>query len=195
MSKWMNKFLEKARTDNTDKSTPERGLSVMSVPIQRSFSENSGNSKNNLLIRTDNTDRLERDPNMSGLSGPSDRYFSEKYKKLKNNVPILPDKTDKLERKVNLSGLSDHFLDKNLLKEDFEERLAIAGYDGHTSPEQAKKIAYQDAFIAALTSLPAEDDKASLQDWLHHRIQAAHSYLTTQDFALFAHKETTDHGL
>lgn len=46
--------------------------------------------------------------------------------------------------------------DEESLLYDFEERLAIAEYDGHQTPLQAERIAYQDAFIAVLNALPCE---------------------------------------
>lgn len=65
------------------------------------------------------------------------------------------------------------------LQEDIEEPLAIAEYDGHQPPEQAGRIAYQDAFIAALVTLPFEPPKSesSPQVWVHQRIQRAQKCL------------------
>jgi hypothetical protein len=40
------------------------------------------------------------------------------------------------------------------MMEDFEERLAIAEYDGHQNDLQAQCIAYRDAFMAVLRVLP-----------------------------------------
>jgi len=63
------------------------------------------------------------------------------------------------------------------LLDSFEERLAIAEYDGHQSPQQAQRIAYLDAFIAVLVTLPYEDMEG---DWLSSRITAAEHWLLDQ---------------
>lgn len=47
---------------------------------------------------------------------------------------------------ANLSTLSS-------LSEEYEERLAIAEYDGHQTHMQAQRVAYLDAFIAVLHRL------------------------------------------
>jgi hypothetical protein len=68
--------------------------------------------------------------------------------------------------------------DSSLL-EDYEERLAIAEYDGHQGPVQAQRIAYQDVFIAVLLSLPdeASSTETSLKEWLRNRIEGAQSWI------------------
>lgn len=60
-----------------------------------------------------------------------------------------------------------------------EERLAVAECDGHESPEQAKRIAYQDAFIAVLIPPPLKNPKnePSTQVWLNQKIQKVRAYL------------------
>jgi hypothetical protein len=66
--------------------------------------------------------------------------------------------------------------------EDYEERLAIAEHDGHQPPHQAERIAYQDAFISVLVTLPQEAyDSSSGEDWLEARIAAAKDWLQTQN--------------
>jgi len=40
------------------------------------------------------------------------------------------------------------------LSDDYEERIAIAEYDGHQTSIQAQRIAYQDAFITTLNAYP-----------------------------------------
>ena len=60
---------------------------------------------------------------------------------------------------------------------DFEERLAIAEYDGHQTTTQAERIAYLDAFLAVLATLPYEDTEG---DWLGQRIKAAQEWLLDQ---------------
>jgi hypothetical protein len=67
-------------------------------------------------------------------------------------------------------------VETNIL-DDFEERLAIAEYDGHQSPFQAQRIAYQDAFVAVLATLPHED---ATGDWLGQRMGAAKEWLLDQ---------------
>ena len=70
---------------------------------------------------------------------------------------------------------------KSSLLDDFEERLAIAEYDGHQGTLQAQRIAYQDAFIDVLNTLPYEEEKGYYdEDWLIRRIKAAQSWLVTQ---------------
>lgn len=64
------------------------------------------------------------------------------------------------------------------LSEDYEERLAIAEYDGHQTSAQAERIAYLDAFVSVLVTLPYDDSKG---DWLSHRITTAKKWLLDQD--------------
>jgi hypothetical protein len=65
--------------------------------------------------------------------------------------------------------------------DSFEERLAIAEYDGQQNPLQAQRIAYQDAFIAVLNTLSCEETEGYYdEDWLTRRIKAAQSWLVTQ---------------
>lgn len=68
--------------------------------------------------------------------------------------------------------------------EDYEERLAIAEYDGHQTPLQAERIAYQDAFISVLNTLPQEDPYLPHEDnWLDNRIRSAKEWLHSQNFS------------
>lgn len=62
--------------------------------------------------------------------------------------------------------------------EEFEERLAIAEYDGHQTATQAERIAYLDAFVSVLVTLPHEDGEG---DWLSQRITAAKEWLLDQN--------------
>ena len=64
------------------------------------------------------------------------------------------------------------------LQDEYEERLAIAEYDGHQNPTQAQRIAYQDAFIAVLNTLPYEETHEG--DWVDQRIKAAKDWLVSQ---------------
>lgn len=65
------------------------------------------------------------------------------------------------------------------LRDDYEERIAIAEVDGNQNPLQAHRIAYQDAFISILSTL-AEDDPH--QDWLAQKIQTTLATLEAQNF-------------
>ena len=68
------------------------------------------------------------------------------------------------------------------LMDEYEERLAIAEIDGHQTPLQAERIAYQDAFISVLVTLPQEAYESSHgEDWLDARITAAKEWLQAQN--------------
>lgn len=62
----------------------------------------------------------------------------------------------------------------------FEERIAIAQYDGQQTPLQAERIAYLDAFVSVLANLPQEDP-AYKENWLEDRIRAAKEWLQDQN--------------
>jgi hypothetical protein len=64
------------------------------------------------------------------------------------------------------------------LSYEFEERLAIAEYDGQQTPQQAQRIAYLDAFMAVLSAIPHEENDK--KEWFDERIQAAKGWLTSQ---------------
>jgi hypothetical protein len=102
-------------TDTTDKPHDEGHLSVLSVPSQGLLDRNLENMPGS---GPDISDRLDPSLNLSGLSGPSQGHL--------NKTSVFP-----------YEGF--------FLLDDFEERLAIAEYDGHQSPVQAQRIAYQDA--------------------------------------------------
>ena len=91
------------------------------------------------------------------------------------SVP-LPDQTVPL-RGTN-SG-ADDVTQYNALSYEFEERAAIAEYDGQQTPLQAHRIAYLDAFIALLSALAKDDPH---QDWLTQKIQIALANLEAQRF-------------
>lgn len=80
-----------------------------------------------------------------------------------------------------------HFLTPNFafssdLKDAYEERLAIAQYDGGQNALQAQRIAYQDAFIAALNALPNDDlENETITDWLDQRIKATRQLITARE--------------
>lgn len=67
------------------------------------------------------------------------------------------------------------------LQEAYEERLAIAEVKGQLPPDQAKRIATQDAFIMVLTSLPWEEDQGK-KDWLNLRIKKSQDWLSSQNW-------------
>ena len=67
------------------------------------------------------------------------------------------------------------------LSYEFEERLAIAEYDGQQTPLQAQRIAYLDAFISLLLDL-AKDDLE--KGWLAQKIQIALATLEAQNFQM-----------
>ncbi len=94
------------------------------------------------------------------------------------------DKTDKFEMDANVSGLSippGGLFDKESLLYDFEERIAIAEYDGHQGPIQAQRIAYLGAFMAVLNTLPYRDIKEDHEgDWLNQRIKTTREWLADQ---------------
>jgi hypothetical protein len=61
--------------------------------------------------------------------------------------------------------------------EEYEERLAIAEYDGLQSPTQAERIAYVDAFVSVLVTLPYDEGDG---DWLDYKVTAAKRWLLDQ---------------
>jgi len=80
----------------------------------------------------------------------------------------------------HLSSLSALHLSS--VMEDYEERLAIAEYDGQQPPLQAERIAYLDALISVLTTLPeAAYENSPGEDWLDARITAAKEWLQAQN--------------
>ena len=109
---------------------------------------------------------------------------------MEKEPPNRPDKPDRFDPKVNMSvlsapsdGLIDHasftFYDTELLDE-YEERLAIAEYDGLQPPSQAERIAYLDAFVTVLVTLPHDDGEG---DWLSRKIVEAKKWLLDQGMA------------
>lgn len=85
---------------------------------------------------------------------------------------------------VPLSGTrseTDHTPRYDAFSYEFEERVAIAEYDGHQNPLQAEHIAYLGAFINLLSTL-AENDPH--QDWLAQKIQIALAALEAQHFPI-----------
>lgn len=68
-------------------------------------------------------------------------------------------------------------LKRETIFDDFEERLAIAEYDGHQTSTQAERIAYLDAFVSVLVTLPYDEADG---DWLCHRVKATTEWLVDQ---------------
>lgn len=103
---------------------------------------------------------------------------------LKKEFQNGTDRTDKPNGGGHLSVLSvspKGAFGKPSFLDDFEERLAIAEYDGHRSSTQAQHIAYQDAFIAVLNTLPYESmERGCEESWLDQRIKAAKERLSTE---------------
>lgn len=99
--------------------------------------------------------------------------------KTETNIPILVSRPMPFETKyetknsVYFSSSSSNIFHKDnwdFLRDECEERIAIAEYDGNQTPLRAERIAYLDAFISILCTL-TEDD--SHQDWLAEKIQSA----------------------
>lgn len=63
---------------------------------------------------------------------------------------------------------------------EYNERAAIAEYDGQQTLAQAERIAYLDAFVAVLVALPHEDTEG---DWLSDKIAEGKKWLLDQGMA------------
>jgi hypothetical protein len=189
MSKWLKKFLgnmPESRTDNTDRFTQKPNMSVLSVPPEGLLDQNPANMS---VPHTDSTDRFNSETNMSVLSVPPEGLLDQN---LENMSESRTDSTDRFSSETNMSGLSDssndlsdrivsYPFDGEYFLYHFEERLAIAEIDGQQSPTQAQRIAYQDAFIAVLNTLPYEEEQGYYdEDWLTRRIKAAQNWLVAQ---------------
>ncbi|MBX9620782.1 MAG: hypothetical protein K2X28_01935 [Alphaproteobacteria bacterium] len=85
------------------------------------------------------------------------------------------DITDRFIPNTNMSGLSGPSL-----RENFEERLAIAEYDGQQTQLQAQRIAYLNAFMAVLANLPYEEEGYYDEDWLTRRVKATQHWLAAR---------------
>ncbi len=94
-------------------------------------------------------------------------YCETEYE-TKNNVYFLP----------NSIGTSLNY-HSGILRDGYEERIAIAEMDGKQPPIEAHCIAYLDAFISILSDL-AENEPH--QDWLAHKIQIALATLEARHF-------------
>lgn len=96
-----------------------------------------------------------------------------------NSVPLHPQSSSPCgtNAEVGCKVETDSFL------YDFEERLAIAEYDGEASPVQAHSIAYLDAFISILTHFA--EDEPDYQNWLKMNIHVALERLEDQSKSIF----------
>jgi hypothetical protein len=125
---------------------------------------------NTFLEQPDISDRFDSSVNMSDLSGYHQGLLDQN---LENISRTCTDNTDRFKTDPNISVLSVPFqdpFDEESLLYDFEERLAIAEYDGEQTPVHAQKIAYLDGFISISSNL-GED--APHKDWLAQKIQIA----------------------
>lgn len=97
---------------------------------------------------------------------------------LEKKSEIQPDKPDRFNLKTNMSVMSGL---SGPLHESFEERLAIAEYDGQQTHLQAQRIAYLDAFMAVLSALPYEEEDGYYdEDWLTRRVKATQRWLSLE---------------
>jgi hypothetical protein len=85
-------------------------------------------------------------------------------------------KADKLARQTDISNPCS-------IKDDFEERIAIAEYDGKQDAILAYRIAYEGAIMAILNANPPNDLVRPNVDWLQDRIKSAEDYLIAQGIA------------
>lgn len=172
MSKWLNLFLENEivnRSDKSDRFKLETNMSPLSLRPLGSLDKKLEKAENNHSKGGDKSARFKLEPNMSPLSLRPRGLLDEKMV----NTPEsdISDKPDRSDPNLNLSGSS--------LLDSFEERLAIAEYDGDKTPLHAHHIAYLDAFISVLTALPATGPQ---RDWLDQRIQTSFAWIETQNF-------------
>jgi len=163
--------ISRISTDNTDRFDLRPNMSVLSVLPQGALNQNLVNVSG---IITDKPDKFDLKPNMSVLSVPPEDPFD---RNLGNMSETRTDKTDKSDLSVLSGSIYDSFTEHSIL-ETFEERIAIAEYDGHQNSDQAQRIAYQDAFITVLNALPYEDKEGA--DWFEKRIKVAKEWLLGQ---------------
>jgi hypothetical protein len=163
--------------DKSDRFGFETNMSGLSLHVPGLLDEKM---ENTLGAGPDKPDRLDPNLNMSGLSGSPWDLLDEKKEKVENNTRYGGDKSDRFRFQVNMSGLSgstQDILERTSTpydEQDFEERLAIAEYDGGQTPLHAHRIAYLDAFISVMNALPATD---SQKDWLEKRIQTSLTWI------------------
>jgi hypothetical protein len=87
------------------------------------------------------------------------------------------------------NGVSSHFLPETkpieepippILHEDYEERVAIAEYDGGQSVKQAHRIAYLDAFTTLLSNTLVNNCLHINGDWFMETVRVTQDLLKTQ---------------
>lgn len=108
-----------------------------------------------------------------------------------SNIPRqLTDNTDRpLDGKlvsvlsVDVALSEGKFVSSGLVHE-FEERIAIAEYDGQQNTVQAQRIAYQDAFIIALTATTYEAAHEASDNWFSQLIKESQAWLISQGIPL-----------
>lgn len=107
---------------------------------------------------------------LSALSVMSVPIFRHPDQKTENESKNRTDKTDNTDKLVSISLIAD-----------YEERLAIAEYDGQQSVHQSHRIAYVDAFSTVFATLPYEDESTDTKsDWLEKRLQMTQDWLRKQ---------------
>lgn len=149
-----------------------------------------GNLENMSGGGPDKPDRLDPSLNLSGLSGRPWGLLEENLRIPEigtdiSDITHKPDISDKTNSRNYLSSFSTEcFANRTFvspkdtgLLDEYEERLAIAEYDGLQSPIQAQRIAYLDAFVSVLVTLPYDSNK---EDWLPQRLNAAQNWLLDQ---------------
>jgi hypothetical protein len=183
MSKRLNLFLENEivnRSDKSDRFDLRVSLSGLSGGFQELLDEKK--MENNHNKGGDKSARFRFETNMSLLSLRPRGLLDEKV--VNTPEPYVSDKPDRFDPKMNMSGLSvppEGSFSKSSLLDDFEERIAIAEYDGHQNSTRAQRIAYQDAFVEVLSTLPYEEVQGYYdEDWLTRRVKAAQSWLVAQ---------------
>jgi hypothetical protein len=176
MSRWLTKFLEKKseiQPDKPDRFNLKTNMSVMSGPSRELLEQNLRKLSE---PQPDKPDRFNPKTNMSVMSGPSKELLEQNLGKLSE---LQPDKPDRFNSNTNMSVMSGL---SGPLHESFEERLAIAEYDGQQTPLQAQRIAYLDAFMAVLATLPYEEKEGHYdEDWLTRRIKVAKNWLAAEE--------------
>ena len=140
--------------------------------------------ENEIVNRSDKSDRFDLGESLSGLSGRPQGLLDEK--KVENNPRKGGDKSDRFRFEANMSPLSLRTqglfpLNRDSLLYEFEERIAIAEYDGCQNEVQAECIAYQDAFISVLNAVPYDQERdLDIRRWLDQRITAAQEWLSRE---------------
>ena len=161
MSKWLNQFLENEivnRSDKSDRFRLEANMSPLSLRPRGLLDENLEKVENNPRKGGDKSARFKFRANMS----PNDEGLLSVF-----SVPL----------KEPFAETSFYPLDATSLLNEYQERLAIVEYDGLQTATQAERIAYLDAFMAVLATLPYEDFEG---DWLAQRIKVTQAWLLDQ---------------